>query len=424
MQRRRLWFLRGIALLMSGAVAFAGAEVAVRVWQTGKRAAAKVEVKPDANGCFPGYDTPGWNYESQENFPPMVFDAVTCYRPNPGHASNGVKINPQGFRHSADLNEPTPTNTFRVFILGGSFAYGAGCPDEATYFRVAEQLLQESDPARRFEVICAAAGAFSSLQEHATLISRVARYRPNLVVFMTGANDAYFSTKGQSVLDGNDYLAYDAAIRGCIDGEILPRYYYGQVFRDPRAPFPPLYEDYACKTRWLVDKVAYNAAQRGTKATTVPMTAPDRTADDFLYIQALNQAWGKSQKVPTLVLLQPTISTTAKPRHPAELKIASDHTAEFHQQLQAVYRAIRERLESQHEITWMDLDHGVSGLTAEDCFFVDWVHAGETGQRFVGEMLADVIANHLLPGKPLSRWRRNALIQEMNIPQEPSDRRE
>ncbi len=398
MRGRRLLLFRGIALFMSAALAFVSAEIGIRVWQTRKKAAAQSTVTPDVHGCFPGYETPGRGYESQENFPPMVFDAVTCYRPKPGHVGHGLKINRQGFRYPVDLDEPTPADTFRVFILGGSFAFGAGCPDDATYFRIAETKLRAQFPDRRIEVICAAAGAFNSLQEHFTLITRVARYRPNLVVFISGANDAYFSTKGQNALDGNDYLAYDAAIRGCIDGQILPRYYHGQVFRDPRAPFPPLYDDYNCKVRWLIEKVAYNTTGRGQTIAAVTPTSPDETADRFLYVQQLNHSWGRLQNVPTVLLLQPTISTVTKPKHPAERTIHGAHTAEFHEHLHGVFTAIRQRLGAQNAIPFHDLNDVVSKLDESDCFFADWVHAGETGQRVLGEYLAGILTEMIEPG--------------------------
>lgn len=394
MQRRRLWLFRGIAFLMSAALAMVCAEAVVRVWQSGKRAATKAEVQPDARGRFPGYDTPGRNYESQENFPPMVFDAVTCYRPEPGHVGKGARINAQGFRYPVDLDAPSE-KTFRVFVLGGSFAYGAGCPDEATYFRVAEHQLREQFPDRHIEVVCAAGGAFSSLQEHLTLITRVARHHPQLVIFLSGANDAYFATKGQSVLDGNDYLAYGAAIRGCVDGSILPRYYHGQVFRDPRAPFPPLYEDYTFKVRWLLDKVAYNRAGNPDRTNPSKSKPAHTTADDFLYVQQLNLGWGRTAAVPTLLLLQPMISTTTKLRHPAEVQIRESHTPEFHETLCGVHDEIRQKLAAQSDIAWQDLNDVVATMPADQCFFVDWVHAGETGQRVIGEHLAKLITERI-----------------------------
>lgn len=395
MPRRRLWLLRGIALLFSAGLALACAEVGVRIWQSRKRTAAKVEVQSDANGRFPGYDTPGRRYESQENFPPMVFDAVTCYRPKPGHLGHGATINRQGFRYPVDLDETPSENTFRVFVLGGSFAYGAGCPDEVTYFRVTENRLREQFPDRKIEVISAAGGAFSSLQEHLTLITRVARYRPNLVIFLTGANDAYLSTKGLSVLDGNDYLSYGAAIQGCIDGNVLPRYYYGQVFRDPKHPFPPLYEDYTVKTQWLIEKAAYTAMGRDQPLATITPATADETAERFLYVQQLNTAWGELQRVPTMVWLQPTISTITKPLHPAEARIQAEHTPEFHDQLRNVYAAIRKRWNTQPQVAFIDGNEIIATMPESECFFVDWVHAGEIGQRVVGNHLAELIAERI-----------------------------
>lgn len=402
--RRKIWLFRAIALSISGVLAFAFAEVGIRLWQTRKQAAAKVVLKPDASGRYAGYDTPGRHYESQENFPPMVFDAVTCYRPQPHHVGNGAHINGQGFRYPIDLAEPT-SETFRVFVLGGSFAYGAGCPDDATYFHIAEKQLQQQFPNRKIEVVSAAVGAFSSLQEHFTLIARVARHKPDLVIIVSGANDAYFATKGQSVLEGNDYLAYAAAIRGCIDGRILRRYYYDQVFRDPQAPFPPLYDDYNSKVRWLVEKVTYNATAQTPKPVTTEDAMELSTADDFVYVQRLNAAWGREENVPTLLLLQPMISTVTKPLHERESAIHNQHTADFHTIMRHVHTQIRQRLANQMEIPWNDLTETVSAMSKDQCFFVDWVHAGETGQRFVGEHLAELIAERISNGAATVRER-------------------
>lgn len=394
MAPRRVWLFRAIALSISGVMTFAVAEAIVRIWQMRKQAAARVVQKPDASGRFPGYETPGRNYESQQNFPPMVFDAVTCYRPEPGHVGNGLHINRQGFRYPTELTESS-ADIFRVFILGGSFAFGAGCPDEATYFRLAEDQLRKRYPNRKIEVVCAAGGAYSSLQEHLTLISRVARYDADLVIFITGANDAYYATRGQRVLDGNDYLSYGAAIRGCIDGHILPRYYYGQVFRDPNAPFPPLYEDYVCKMHWLIDKVRYNTMAPPPRTITVDDVAPREIAADFLYLQRLHTAWGRTKKVPTVVMLQPTISTTTKAKHSHELHIAANHTDDFHGILQAVYEQMEAGLKEQSELVWYDLDDIVSDMSESECFFVDWVHTGENGQRVLASNLADIISDYL-----------------------------
>lgn len=129
------------------------------------------------------------------------------------------------------------------------------------------------------------------------------------------------------------------------------------------------------------------------------------TADDFVYVQRLNAAWGREENVPTLLLLQPMISTVTKPLHDRESAIHNLHTADFHTIMRHVHTQIRQRLANQMEIPWNDLTETVSVMSKDQCFFVDWVHAGETGQRFVGEHLAELIAERISSGTATVRER-------------------
>jgi hypothetical protein len=53
-----------------------------------------------------------------------VHDRFTAWRNRPRFSNGSVVINAQGLRHTADVSEKKPVQTLRVFLLGGSAAYG------------------------------------------------------------------------------------------------------------------------------------------------------------------------------------------------------------------------------------------------------------------------------------------------------------
>ncbi|RJR44087.1 MAG: SGNH/GDSL hydrolase family protein [Deltaproteobacteria bacterium] len=365
------------------------AEIGVRVvfaWKMQKAA----NLNLPAGQMPPQYATPGLSYSSQDNFSKMIFDPVVCYRPKPGHKGKGYAINGQGFRYRKELIEPKPPRTIRIFILGGSFAFGAGVPDGYTYFEVMEADLQKRFPENKIEVVCAAVGAYSSLQEYLLLATRLVRFQPDLVMALTLANDAYFTTKGQDVLKGNDYLGYDAAIRACIDKRILGRYYYGQIFRDPDASFPPLWSDYWVKLHWAWDTALFRWRGEIPDKVKHQPSLPAEAAERFVYVQKLLRACAALENIETLIFLQPTISTTGKALHPVEKKLQENFR--FQERVfRDIYGQVQD-LSRRESLGFIDINADMAGLGEDFCFFVDWVHAGEIGQKWLGGYLAEKAA--------------------------------
>lgn len=372
-----------IVLVMS-----ALAEIGVRVVMAVKRQKAAALTMYD--GKIPQYTTHGLSYGSQDNFAKMIFDPVVTYRPQPSHRGKGYSINAQGFRYRRDLASPKPPGTIRIFILGGSFAFGAGVPDGYTYFEVMEADLQKRFPDKKIEVVCAAVGAYNSLQEYLLLATRIIRYRPDLVIDLTLANDAYFTTKGQNVLDGNDYLCYQGAIRACIDKKIIGRYYYGQIFRDPDASFPPLWGDYWFKLHWAWDTALFRVWGKISDKVKHQPLDPAGAAARFCYVQKLLRACCALEGIVPLTFLQPTISTTQKALHPVEKKLQEGYR--FQERVfQEIYAQVT-NLSRQESLNFIDINADMAGLGEDFCFFVDWVHAGETGQKWLGGYLAEKVA--------------------------------
>ncbi|HYK60665.1 MAG TPA: hypothetical protein VEV85_14630 [Bryobacteraceae bacterium] len=54
----------------------------------------------------------------------LILDRWAAFVNNPNYSANGVRVNAQGFRRAANLSLVKPANTVRIFLLGGSVAYG------------------------------------------------------------------------------------------------------------------------------------------------------------------------------------------------------------------------------------------------------------------------------------------------------------
>jgi len=145
---------------------------------------------------FEGYDG--------EHLMVYQFDEYKNIRLTPNyHNSKGIYHNSQGFRRSADIEKEKPKGTYRIFIMGGSTAYGlysmsrygqerySVITNHETIDYYLEQYLSEKVPHKRIEVINA---AITSHQSHHHLIylnQTILKYMPDMVIFIDGFNDYY-----------------------------------------------------------------------------------------------------------------------------------------------------------------------------------------------------------------------------------------
>ena len=102
-----------------------------------------------------------------------------------------VKINSQGFR-DREHSVAKPPDTFRIAILGDSFAEAFQVPSEKTFWSVIEAKLQQCPQTakKKVEVLNFGVSGFSTARELILLRNRVWQYSPDLVILLvTIAND-------------------------------------------------------------------------------------------------------------------------------------------------------------------------------------------------------------------------------------------
>jgi hypothetical protein len=116
------------------------------------------------------------------------------FAPQPGPLPGG-HVNRQQFRYRTDLANPRPRGTCRIFIIGGSTAFGSGAStNETTVGGYLESLLNEQAKQYgcRFEVVTAAACGWASAHERILAENRLVEMEPDVVIALSGHNDVFW----------------------------------------------------------------------------------------------------------------------------------------------------------------------------------------------------------------------------------------
>lgn len=137
------------------------------------------------------------------------FDPYKNILPTPNYVdTRGIQHNSVGFRRSSEVTVEPPPNTYRVFLMGASTAYGLGglwphlqrdfevIDNRHTIDAYLERDLRAAFPGMNVEVINA---AITSTWTHHHLIylnQKILRYQPDMIVFLDGFNDFYHTTPG------------------------------------------------------------------------------------------------------------------------------------------------------------------------------------------------------------------------------------
>jgi len=132
-------------------------------------------------------------YSSPEFY---VTDASRGYRLRPGVSGwyskeNKVyiQINSDGLR-DREHSTQKPPNTFRIAIVGDSYAEALQVPQDATFWSVMGNGLQTCSPNKQIEIINFGVSGYGTAQELITLRDQVWKYSPDLVLLaVTTSND-------------------------------------------------------------------------------------------------------------------------------------------------------------------------------------------------------------------------------------------
>jgi hypothetical protein len=121
--------------------------------------------------------------------------------------TNGVAHNSEGFRRSEETSMEKSNGTYRIFIMGGSTAYGLGSlskygkekygviRNNETIDYYIEHYLNNKSLNLRVEVINAAITSDYSHHHLIYLNQKILKFNPDMIIFIDGWNDYYPYTK-------------------------------------------------------------------------------------------------------------------------------------------------------------------------------------------------------------------------------------
>ena len=137
------------------------------------------------------------------------FDDYKNVHPTPGyHNAKGIHHNAQGFRRDQDTPREKHKDTYRIFLMGGSTAYGlrslskygqekySVIRNDETIDHYLEEYLRPRVAGKTVEVINAAITSHYSHHHLIYLNQTILKYHPDMIIFLDGFNDYFQYGKG------------------------------------------------------------------------------------------------------------------------------------------------------------------------------------------------------------------------------------
>jgi hypothetical protein len=384
--------LQFIATLIFATIIFGGAEFAARIWQYHR-------------------------FGPKSLHPLALRDEFTGFRLNPAYGRVDRQHDAQGFRRDMDVSLDKPPNTIRIFMTGGSTAYGATTDmpeytgnhwrllyNDQTIEYYLEKKLNLAFPSKHWEVINAAAPAYQLSQELAEIQSVLLRYRPDCIILLDGNNDIDALWK-----NANEHYDPYAHVEGSEAFNLLanPGSFKSLLFfsadwtRGNSAAF-----------RLVQDRLRAVELQRQSGGQQTPHAHNPVRFGDLTAIQQTRFATAQSQLgfyahtvrqihrvldldgVKAVFLLQPEVELTHKPLTDSERRILDfeltvpGRTYSF-QQFFPVIAAQMTDLSRADGFTFLDLSDAFD--QASEQTFSDDVHLTPEGNRIIAEIVFQLL---------------------------------
>ncbi len=288
-----------------------------------------------------------------DEIPVSVPNSLTPFvgsAPTPG-VHVGSQINSMQFRSAREIEIPKPRNSFRIFITGGSTAFGTGSPSQdrtiAGYLSVI--LAREMSPLTNltYDVITAANPAWASTHERIFIENRLSELEPDLVISISGNNDVHWGKRGRNIL---------------------------------------WFRTYADQFFFSLVKTAYRySGQKDIPKITQKKSseiAPDVVAGRLLKNVDLITHVLSDKKVMYVFVLQPTLALTNKRLTSRERKTLKDQ--DYFQKSYSLIDSTLVRFSAEN-FNYFNLVNIFDDLDDQNDVFIDSYHFGDKGNEIIAE---------------------------------------
>jgi len=269
----------------------------------------------------------------------------------PGQHHN-AHINAWQMRNREAVRMPKPRGVFRIFLTGGSTAYGSGAPTQEHTIGSLLQAQLNAGLAQKnnveYEVFNFANPAWASTQERIAIENYLSELQPDMIISLSGNNDVFWGDAGRNVLWFFSFA-----------DEYFKRLANTGLVAAGQQALPELPAAIAATERIAPDLVAYRMEKNAR-----------------LGAQALQPSG-----VPWLFFLQPTLSVTQKALTTRENDFLTD-SREYYRQC---YQAMAEKLSAleQKNFHFVDISGVFNGYGREEELFLDQFHFGDKGNAVI-----------------------------------------
>jgi len=266
----------------------------------------------------------------------------------PGRVANAT-INEFGFRDRRASYLPKPRGVYRIFVTGGSTAFGSGAEsDDATLAGELEKLW--ASRGRQVEVVTAALPAWTSTHERILIEQRLAGLAPDRIVMLSGFNDILWGTFG---VDTRWFFTFNDQHFLALLNQVQRRTGGGDL-ANPHG----FYRDTPVDCAVVAGRARANVESA--------VRASQAVGADLVYV------------------LQPSIFSTAKPLSPREIR-ARDKMPGWTDRFRQCYAALRDAMASLQMpgYRFLDLSQEFGDLPATREFFIDASHFPGEGSRIL-----------------------------------------
>jgi hypothetical protein len=325
--------------------------------------------------------------------PILQYSSYLGYIPKKNFSDTGYHINQYHLRYNDNFPKAKDENEIRIFVTGGSTAFGEGVPQSNTYAYVLEKLLRAQYPKLKIRVIIAAAGAYVTSQERIFFENIVLPLNPDIIMMFSGWNDTYFGYRGTNIMHEQDYWGIKKVLLGQFKNTPKKRL---RVEESDINNFvnPPLYEDYISKIFLFYDKFLYarkfpNKAAMQTAISEIsiePKSVYSSLKHNIRIIKTICDSIGSK----FIFYLQPTIFATEKKKltkyEQTVMKSYSEAYVGFSDYNHNIYQIYRKLLPIDARNNGYAFVNGDEAFKSEEkTAFTDEVHFNDSGNRLLAE---------------------------------------
>jgi lysophospholipase L1-like esterase len=368
-----------------------------------------------------------------------ILSGYTVFQNVPHHSfrTSAIKSDPSepdpvldehGFLADAPVSLQKPAGVFRIFLIGGSTAFGAGQNDRyhavhpypdglyaypSSIAGQLKRLLERADPKKRYEVINAAGFERRIHQSFIQYVQTLVRYRPDLIISLEGMNDVYSLASGTPFEDVEQQLPFYVGLYDrphswlnySATYYVLSTAYEKWQSHREQEPAPAPAASPSSNGAAAAGKSS-NAREPGRDAYELAKSRYKTNAERLMQIVRQYFAVLQADRTRCLFVLQPLLLRRGVNKHLSEIERSFTNVLVPSESPQArlgdealllsyfyddfLSTAFKDAA-GRFGITYLDMNAEIAGLGTDVEFFTDYCHLTPQGNTRVAEVLARAI---------------------------------